>query len=162
MRQASASAALDSSGVDHGAGGVDGVEEQFVTVDLHGHERAVGVEPSCRDRAFLVQVALPQLAARADDEMRKALLRLGPFVEVLMTGEDDGDVAGEEQGLERRTEVHVRPVAAARRIERMVEVRNDPLVAARELFRQPRDLLRRRVVAFDGDELHVPRGASKL
>jgi hypothetical protein len=90
----------DDARVHHLTGARDRVEEQLVAADLGDQEGAIGIVPLRRDRRSGVEVAAPQLAAGADDEMHDAVLRPGALVDVIVAGEHDADVVLDEDRLE--------------------------------------------------------------
>ncbi len=92
----------------------DRVEEELIPVDLGREERVIGVESHCGQPALGIDVPPPQLPARSHHEMHDAVLRLDALVEVIVAGEDDGDVVGEEQRLEHRPQIRMRPVLPSR------------------------------------------------
>ena len=90
----------DHARVDHFPGARDRVEVQLVAVDLRDQERLLVSNADRREAGAAIDVSLPQLAARSDDEVGDALLRLDPLVDVVVSREDDADAVLEEQRLE--------------------------------------------------------------
>ena len=101
----------DEAGVDHLTGARDRVEVELVAVDLRDEESAIGVVSLRRNRRPLVEVAAPQLAARADHEMHDAVLRLRALVDVIVTGEDHAHVVLDEDRLEDLLQIVARAMA---------------------------------------------------
>src|SRR4051812_48668710 len=73
----------DDARVDHIARAGDRAEIEAVAGDLDRQEHEIRVEPLVRQDGAPIDVAAPELAAGAGDEMDDALLRLDPFVEML-------------------------------------------------------------------------------
>ena len=103
----------DDARVHHLTGAGDRVEEQLIAIDLGDEERAIGIIALRRDRGSLGEVAAPQLAAGADDEMDDAVLRLGALVDVIVAGEDDAHAVLDEDRFEDLLQVVAGAVALA-------------------------------------------------
>ena len=98
-----------------------------VADDLGRQERLILIESRC-GRVGLLQVSLAQLPARAGDEVIDAALWLQPFVDVVMTGEDDLHAVLDQQRLDQDAEIDVRSVPSRIAVERVMEVGDLPLL----------------------------------
>src|SRR5687767_10542235 len=81
--------------IDDRTGSGNGAEGQLRPGDRRDEKGLILIEPSRGDRRR-GQATLPELAARADDEVRDALLRLDPLVDVFVAREHDVDAVIDE------------------------------------------------------------------
>src|SRR5688572_11409242 len=101
----------DGARIDAFAAARQGLEVHRLAVDLHEHERVVGVETKGR-HSGLLYVAGAQLGGAAGGEVMDALLRLQPFVEMFMALEDDAHAMFLEDRLQLLAQIDFRPVPA--------------------------------------------------
>src|SRR5439155_7229467 len=97
-------APMDDAGINDLPGTGDRLEMHLGAGDFDGHETLILVEKSRRFRVR-PHVAFPQLAGGARDEIVDAFLRLEPFVDVVVAGEDGGDTGADGSRLEEEAQV---------------------------------------------------------
>jgi len=99
---------------DYSAFGPEMVKRLERAVDhTAGNSRLILVVACCRQSGPFIDISLPQLSARTDDEIDDSLLRFRPFVEMIVPGKHHADVVLEEQRLERAANLWIGAVALA-------------------------------------------------
>src|SRR5215831_5123538 len=121
-------------------------------VDFYQHEGSIRIETLSHGRRR-PQIVNAQFAGTAENEIVDAVLRLNSLIHVLVAREHQGDAVLFKDRLEARTEVLVRSVEFAIRIQGMVKEADFPgLVSAFELALDPSQLIGVHVSAIECEE----------